>query len=85
VRLLLGATISTTCIGSGEARSVAEILAAVEARLGAPVRRAHLPPRPSDLAVNLLDIRHAAAVLGWRPATRFAAALDRTIAADLRR
>lgn len=68
-------------IGSGESRSVNEILAAVEDRLGQPVAREYLPPRPSDVALNLLDIRRAAALLGWRPLTSFTTAMDRTVAA----
>jgi UDP-glucose 4-epimerase len=71
-------------VGSGEARSVNEVIAAVEARLGAPVAREHLPARASDVELNLLDIRRAGALLGWRPATPFAAAMDRTVAAALR-
>lgn len=66
-------------IGSGESRSVIEVIEAVEARLGAPVLRTHLPARESDVDVNVLDIGHAAAVLGWRPATSFAVAMDRTV------
>jgi UDP-glucose 4-epimerase len=68
-------------IGSGETRSVCEILDAVEARIGRPVMREHLPARPSDVEVNLLDISRAGRELGWRPKTAFATAMDRTIAA----
>jgi UDP-glucose 4-epimerase len=71
-------------IGSGEARSVNEILDAIEARVGAAVLREHLPARASDVELNLLDIRRATAVLGWTPATGFAVAMDRTVAAALR-
>lgn len=66
-------------IGSGEGRSVLEILAAVEARLGVPLAREHVPARPSDVEVNVLAIDRARAVLGWSPATPFETAMDRTL------
>jgi UDP-glucose 4-epimerase len=66
-------------VGSGEGRSVLEILAAVEARLGAPLAREHVPARASDVEVNVLAIDRARAVLGWTPATPFEAAMDRTL------
>ena len=55
-------------IGSGEARSVLEIVAAVEARLGTRLDREHAPVRASDVEVNVLDIRRAlVASAGRRP------------------
>ena len=66
-------------IGSGEARSVLEVLAAIEARLGASVARVHLPARPSDVEVNVLAVGRARTVLGWAPATPFEDAMDLTV------
>jgi UDP-glucose 4-epimerase len=67
-------------IGSGAARSVLEIVAAVEARLGVTLAREHLPPRATDVAISELAIARARAVLGWTPRTPFEAAMDLTLA-----
>jgi UDP-glucose 4-epimerase len=67
-------------VGSGRARSVNEVLAAVEARLGTPIAREHRPARETDVAVSELAIGRAREVLGWAPATPFEIAVDLTLA-----
>ena len=57
-------------VGSGRARSVNEVLAAVEARLGVPIAREHRPARETDVAVSELAIGRAREVLGWAPGRR---------------
>lgn len=65
-------------VGSGRGQSLNDILAAIEALLGRPVRRSYLPGRRFDVPVNVLDVSLAARHLGWRPATSFAEGLSRT-------
>jgi len=66
-------------IGSGLGISLNQLLAAIEAVLGQPVRRQYLPGRPFDVPVNLLDISRAAEHLGWRPRYSFEEGLRRTL------
>lgn len=66
-------------IGSGEGRSVNEVVQAIESLLGVALAREHVPARPTDVDVNVLDIAKAAAVLDWTPSTSFAEGLTRTL------
>lgn len=66
-------------IGSGRGRSVRDIIAAVEAGLGAPLTIEWKPGRPIDVPVSILAIERARDVLGWTPKTEFAEGLTRTI------
>jgi UDP-glucose 4-epimerase len=68
-------------IGSGEGRSVLEILAAIEVRLGVRLAREHIAARGSDVEVNVLDIARAREVLRWTPRTPFARGMDLTVGA----
>lgn len=65
-------------IGSGVGKSLNEILDAIDALLGAPVRRKYLPGRMFDVPVNVLDISKAVELLGWSPRVPFAEGLSRT-------
>jgi UDP-glucose 4-epimerase len=65
-------------IGSGQGRSLNEVLAAIEAMLGRPVRRRYLPGRAFDVPGNVLDISRARAFLGWTPKINFEDGLSRT-------
>jgi UDP-glucose 4-epimerase len=55
-------------VGSGTGTSLLQILAALEEVLGRRIRRKHLPGRPFDVPVNVLDNRLAGSELGWAPA-----------------
>jgi len=66
-------------IGSGRGRSVRDVIAAVEAALGAPVPVEWSPGRPIDVPVSVLSIERAKDVLGWTPKTEFAEGLRRTV------
>lgn len=66
-------------IGSGEGRSLNDILAAMEALLGRPVERRYLPARKFDVPVSVLDINRAREKLRWTPGISFAEGLRRTL------
>ena len=67
-------------IGSGEGRSLNELLKTMEELLGRSVERRYLQARKFDVAVNVLDISRAREVLGWRPRVCFRDGLGRTLA-----
>jgi UDP-glucose 4-epimerase len=66
-------------IGSGQGRSVRDVIAAVEAALGAPVPIECRPGRPIDVPVSILSIERASDILGWTPKTEFAEGLRQTV------
>jgi UDP-glucose 4-epimerase len=66
-------------IGSGRGHSVRDVIAAVEAELGAPVPVEWSPGRPIDVPVSVLSIERARNVLGWTPRTEFAEGLRQTV------
>jgi len=67
-------------VGSGTGTSLLQILAALEEVLGCPIRRKHLPGRPFDVPVNVLDNRLAGRELGWAPAVPLRDGLVKTAA-----
>jgi UDP-glucose 4-epimerase len=66
-------------IGSGRGRSVRDIVAAVEAELGAPVPIEWSAGRAIDVPVSVLSIERARNVRGWTPKTAFAEGLRQTV------
>lgn len=54
-------------LGTGEGRSVRQVIAAVEAAVGRPVPAREAPRRAGDPPTLVADARRAAEVLGWRP------------------
>lgn len=65
-------------LGSGSGLSLKALVAAIERLLGRPVAVEHLPPRPVDVPVNVLDAALAGRHLGWRASTPFDEGLRRT-------
>lgn len=66
-------------IGSGEGRSLCQVIAAIEAQLGAKLKIRQRRERAFDVPISTLAIERAASVLGWRPSTPFEVGLTRTI------
>lgn len=66
-------------IGSGQARSVLEVIDTMEAILGVRFQREYLGPRRSDVEISVLDINHARHLLGWAPKTGFSEGLEKTL------
>ncbi len=67
-------------IGSGEGKSLREIVASLECALGRPVSCSYRPARSLDVPSSVLCIDRAARHLAWRPLTDFSTGLARTIA-----
>lgn len=65
-------------IGSGVGRSLREVLRDVEAVHGSSLALRHLPERPFDVPVSVLDISRAKLELGWTPTCDWMTALSRT-------
>ena len=66
-------------IGSGEGKSLNEVVAAIGALLGRPIRYTHVQARAFDAPSNVLDITLAARFLDWAPKTSFHEGLSRTL------
>lgn len=68
-------------IGTGQGRSVLEVIRALEVALGQTLPIQYVEGRPTDARSNVLDCRKAAQLLGWSPATSFEEGIRRTVAA----
>lgn len=72
-------------IGTGQGRSLKDIVAAIEQVLGRPVAVEHRPARSFDVPVSVLDVRRADKELDWRPRVSFETGVARMLAAGRRR
>lgn len=64
-------------IGSGEGKSLNDVLTAIERLHGSPITRIYEQGRPFDVPRNVLDISQAKQHLGWHPIVTFADGLAR--------
>lgn len=67
-------------IGSGEGRSLNDIVAAIGGLLKIDIKVEYRPGRPVDVPVSILDTTLAEKYLGWRPHVPFEKGLQKTIA-----
>ncbi|ESY25103.1 NAD-dependent epimerase/dehydratase family protein [Mesorhizobium sp. M0317] len=67
-------------IGSGQVRSVTEIIAAVESATGHRFEREYVAARNTDVDIASLDVSRARSVLGWVPRTDFDEGIAKTVA-----
>ena len=73
--------LGTFNIGSGEGRSIRQVIAELESILGKAVQVEYLPGRPLDVPYNVLDTARARRELEWTPGTGFREGLSATVAA----
>ena len=66
-------------IGSGETRSVVEVVETIEAVTGHCFERDYVTARTTDVDISSLDISRAHEVLGWAPKTGFREGIERTL------
>jgi nucleoside-diphosphate-sugar epimerase len=66
-------------VACGQATSLNEVLALLEAIIERPIARLHEPARSGDVKHSLADINAAQSVLGYQPAVTFAEGLRRTV------
>lgn len=66
-------------IGSGQGRSIIDVIRAVEQAIGSEVKRFHVENRVTDTPSNILDISKAEKMLNWRPVTKFQDGVEKTV------
>ncbi len=66
-------------VGSGEGKSLNEVLSVIRALLGKQVICTYTPARAFDVPSNVLDISLASRLLNWTPKTSFQEGLSRTL------
>ena len=66
-------------VGSGEVRSVLDVIDAIEAATNQTLKRQYLEARATDVEVASLDIALAKKVLNWSPKTKFEEGIQMTV------
>lgn len=66
-------------IGSGESRSVLEVIQTIEEVGGFELEKELVEARKTDVQISCLDIGNAREVLGWKPRTAFRQGIERTL------
>lgn len=66
-------------LGSGEGRSILDVVSSIEAALGKTLEKEFLPGRDTDVKKSILDITRAKDVLGWAPGTNFVDGVKKTV------
>lgn len=66
-------------IGSGESKSIIEVLDEMEKILGTKFQRGFIEARQTDVNISQLDITKAKEILGWSPAVGFSDGLKRML------
>lgn len=67
-------------IGSGQGKSLLEVIATIERELGKKISVNYKSSRPCDVPKVVLNIRYAASEMGWKPACAFEEGVKRVIA-----
>lgn len=66
-------------IGSGEGKSLKDVIVAIELLLGRKISYTTLPSRKFDVPINILDSSRACTALKWQPKTSFNDGLARML------
>jgi|SRR5579863_348244 len=67
-------------LGNSHPVRLTELIAAIEEAVGKPASIVHHPEQPGDVPLTYADISKAERLLGYRPATSFAAGLAKQVA-----
>lgn len=70
----------TLNIGSGEGRTLNDVIAALQMHFHKPIKVEHRPARPFDAPVSVLDSAKARREIGWSPRIKFEEGVRRTLA-----
>jgi UDP-glucose 4-epimerase len=68
-------------VGSGQGRSLNEVVKTIEQVIGAKIAVTYAPSRTLDVPVNVLDTSKIRRVLGWQPQVGFEEGIRRTVEA----
>lgn len=71
-------------VGSGESRSIIEVLDEIERYLPSPLARRFITGRSTDVELSVLDITAARSKLNWHPKVPFSMGIARTVAESRR-
>jgi UDP-glucose 4-epimerase len=77
---LEGAPRQVLNIGSGQHRSVTEVIEAIEQAAGQTFAKEYVQARSTDVDIACLDISKARELLGWAPKTAFRDGIETTVA-----
>lgn len=66
-------------IGSGESRSVLEVIETIEAVGSFELKKEPVEARKTDVEISCLDVARAQQTLGWTPKTGFRQGIERTL------
>jgi UDP-glucose 4-epimerase len=69
-------------VGSGQGRSLLEIIGAIEENLGHPIKVNYKASRATDVPINVLNISKAREILSWYPTINFNEGLIQTMASS---
>lgn len=76
----VGGTNSVINIGSGEGRSILDVISTIESCISLPIERVHVRSRSTDTSINVLDVKKAKRLLGWEPQFTFREGISKTVA-----
>ncbi len=66
-------------IGGGKGHSILELLSVIKELFQHDIAYCHLESRACDVPINVLDIKRAASILGWKPTTPLHEGIKRVI------
>jgi len=74
-----GGTDDIINIGSGEGRSILDVMDALEHAMGIKIEKEYIDYRFTDTSVNILDISKSKEKLKWNPSTSFTDGISKTV------
>jgi UDP-glucose 4-epimerase len=71
-------------IGSGESKSINEVVDEIEANLDYSLKREYVQARATDVRMTMLNITRSRDILGWKPEISFTDGIRTTVSAFIR-